>query len=85
MTAIAPARYRDLSVRDGTAEPFGTWQVDYVSMFGQYQQFGQSNFDIAVVTYKPRIRNNPNCRELYVRILQLPFYSKCYVAHLLDD
>jgi V8-like Glu-specific endopeptidase len=67
MTAIAPARFRDATKRDGTAEPFGTWEVDYVSLFGNFQQFGHTNFDIAVVTYKPRIRNNlSTCRELYV-------------------
>ncbi|GAX24114.1 hypothetical protein FisN_9Hh367 [Fistulifera solaris] len=66
MTAIAPARFRDATKRDGTAEPFGTWEVDYVSLFGNFQQLGQTNFDIAVVTYKPRIRNNlSTCKELY--------------------
>lgn len=67
MTAIAPGRYRDLvASADGTVEPFGTWEVDYVSVFGNFQRFGDSNFDMAVVTYKPRIRNDlPGCREVY--------------------
>lgn len=71
MTAFAPGRYRDVTKRDGSAEPFGTWAVDYVSIFGNFQQYGQSNFDMAVVTFKPRIRNDPNCRELYVSKIPL--------------
>lgn len=75
LSAIAPGRTRDLTKRDGTSEFSGTWQVSHVDMFGAFQQNGQSNFDIAVVTFKPRIRtNDPICNELYVSILSLHVY-----------
>jgi V8-like Glu-specific endopeptidase len=61
---IAPGRYRSES---STIEPAGTWEVDYATTFSRYKTSGSRNYDIAVLTLKPRIVANieDQCDYIY--------------------
>ncbi|GAX27050.1 hypothetical protein FisN_9Lh370 [Fistulifera solaris] len=63
MKKIAPGRYIDLTQPDKTAEPFGTWDVDYVTVMQAYIANRSRTADIAVVTYKPRNETRYTCRD----------------------
>lgn len=62
MTAMAPGRYFDPSL-GRAVEPFGTWEVDYMTTFHEYEDFGVEAYDMAVVTYKPANRPDLGCTE----------------------
>jgi glutamyl endopeptidase len=64
ISRIAPGRYRSGS---STIEPAGTWEVDYSTTFSQWRGKGSMNYDIAVLTLKPRIvaNNKDQCDYLY--------------------
>lgn len=64
MISIAPARYVD-ALTGSMIEPFGTWEVDYVSTFPEFKDFGIEAFDMAVVTYKASNRPDLGCSEVY--------------------
>jgi V8-like Glu-specific endopeptidase len=71
MKKIAPARYIDLTQADKTAEPFGTWDVDYVTVMQAYIDGARRTADVAVITYKPRNGTNETCinsPQVYVSI-----------------
>jgi V8-like Glu-specific endopeptidase len=71
MTRIAPARYIDPTQADNTAEPFGTWDVDYVTVKQEYIDGRTRTADLAVVTFKPRTDTRYTCRDntqVYVSI-----------------
>jgi V8-like Glu-specific endopeptidase len=61
---FAPGRYRSDS---STIEPYGTWDVDYVTTFSRFKNRGSRTHDIAVITLKPQIVSNDEdqCDYLY--------------------
>ncbi len=79
ITRIAPGRYFD-SESNQHLEPFGMWEVDYATAFGEYRETRNRYFDMAVVTYKPISRPDLGCDEVYVRISSFDPYR--YVANL---
>lgn len=64
MTRIAPGRYYDPTTDDDT-EPFGMWEIDYMTAFGIYRELRTTTYDMAVVTYKPINRTDLGCEEVY--------------------
>lgn len=62
MTRIAPGRFVE---GEYDVEPFGTWDVDYMTTFQEFKDFSNDAYDMAVVTYKPVDRPDIGCTEVY--------------------
>lgn len=64
MIKVAPGRYVDSF--GNMVDPFGTWEVDYMTTFQEFKDFGNAQFDMAVVTYKPSNRPDLGCSQVFV-------------------